>query len=549
MESDSEDKYLPSDPESAKSVNQAEDSVINSPQAGIEESQSLVSGSENSSPKVSSRSITKKRKLDLKDDPEYRLKRARRLYKDGYRTLLNDVIQDAISRIEIEDSSKLSASQIGLTIWSSKEKEKLFCALSKKGRNDVHGIALAIGSKAALEVHVYLELLRQAVVKRHLFEPRHNLFSLADVPAASEIDPGCCTVLEETADALSILQQAHEEEVEHDKHGSLWLLDDSAADMLENQLANDRKDSVSTKEILPAVELLNLRNWLGLSDRIFMNSNDLEYNWNTYAVQDETPAIFCTTFLDFYTLTVSITQRLIQSSIFFAMSRLRAGDSRCRQAVRKCDVIAALKVLNMETNSRQFWAKVPRRCHLDVYRSTKSKKDLLTRLEYYEIERLLGQTSGIETASASTSTLSLREQDENLTHAPDTDSSVSEGDPTYESSESEPESFASTENQSHVSDTEKYLRNLHYISEGKQAKKAELLEVEQDNYMEASDRQASVHEDRRLWHLLGRDIMKRAQSSGSPTNSPGTFGEDEDDGQSKDNGKYACAECRKQKVS
>jgi hypothetical protein len=63
------------------------------------------------------------------------------------------------------------------------------------------------------------------------------------------------------------------------------------------------------------------------------------------------PSMTADTAVDFYSLAVSVTRRLVQSSLFFAMSRLRSsnrsGNDR-KGYIRTRDVRAAIEVLNMK---------------------------------------------------------------------------------------------------------------------------------------------------------------------------------------------------------
>jgi hypothetical protein len=68
--------------------------------------------------------------------------------------------------------------------------------------------------------------------------------------------------------------------------------------------------------------------------------------------------------MDFYALTMSITRRLVQSAIFFAMTRLhglRAMGRERGKFVRTRDVRAALDVLNMKHGRAGFFVDVARR--------------------------------------------------------------------------------------------------------------------------------------------------------------------------------------------
>lgn len=73
--------------------------------------------------------------------------------------------------------------------------------------------------------------------------------------------------------------------------------------------------------------------------------------------QNQTPSMTADSVVDFYSLAISVTRRLIQSSIFFAMTRLRGatrkGHDR-KNHIRMSDVRAAIEILNMKHRRPSF---------------------------------------------------------------------------------------------------------------------------------------------------------------------------------------------------
>ncbi|MCJ1256489.1 hypothetical protein MMC24_004310 [Lignoscripta atroalba] len=496
MEDDTEDEYLPSEEEGVLSAKEAENLVTDEgiPDSAKSQTTTRYSSTVNQVPRP--KTTSKKRKPEIQDDAECRYKRSRKFYSDGYRRLLNDVIYDAATASERHDSVQLPSSQIGITLWSPEEKEKLLCGLSRKGRINVHAIASAVGTKSVPEVDVYVRLLHQAMLDQHLQERHHGMLGFAEIPAAFEIGSECTVALDEAADALSTLQRHGEEEIERKKHGKLWLLDESTADLLDND-----DGEIEPEEMVPAFEVLDLKRFLELSRRIFMNSKNLEENWISYAAQDEAPSIMCTTFLDFYSLVVSITRRLVQSSIFFALSRIKATDSSSythRRAVKKNDISVALKVLGVPVDSRRFWTGVARRGNLNVYEKIRTNKETRTRLQYDEVERLLCQASERE----GTSSVAISDEEAVVPSQVDSSgSSSSDEEPMHEDYDVESVPY---DDPSDMSGNEFSFRHLHYNSAKHRAKSAERLEKDQDTYADALDHQASLEEEQRLWKILRR---------------------------------------------
>ncbi|EON69789.1 hypothetical protein W97_09052 [Coniosporium apollinis CBS 100218] len=350
---------------------------------------------------------------------------------EEYRKLLNENILDARKRFDGASPNGLNDSQISASVWTASEKNIFFSALTRLGRHACSGIASAIGTKSELEVRSYLLLLDEGLAEVSLRNPK-SLLRFRNIPAAVELSEVCCEELEEPGDVLSQEQRALEEKYEVHKHGSSWLLDSNAARELEsyckqeslynteipdtqNQRADDtiepdasetskfptdKKAAGNALDALPAARLLKPRTWLELSTRVFMNSGDQSssINWQTIVEPSEEPSIYHTAFSDFHRLTVSITQRIVQATLFQAMTRLRAASGPSKRprtrAVERGDVLTALAILGMKTDAKHFWATAPRRCGLSVFHKppgANSTNDDGPPLDYAELERLLSR--------------------------------------------------------------------------------------------------------------------------------------------------------------
>jgi hypothetical protein len=151
-----------------------------------------------------------------------------------------------------------------------------------------------------------------------------------------------------------------------------------------------------------AMELFRVRNWLGLSERVFMNAAVEEYNWASVA--EEPPAIRATALQDFQALAVEMTRRLVAATIFVAESRIKARRllyPNARSRVWTQDVEAAALSLGLPTNSRAFWAKSARRLRLgvvddgdedEVEWDDEGEQELMS---YDDVEAALGLKNGV----------------------------------------------------------------------------------------------------------------------------------------------------------
>jgi RNA polymerase I-specific transcription initiation factor RRN5 len=454
--------------------------VCNTPQESLKNSKHL-----------NTKEVSKKRKrISLQAQPS-QLKRLKAHYNDDYRQLYNETVKDIVYESPSQCQKVLEPSQIGITIWSSGEKETFFTALAKRGRGDLSGIARAIGTKSEFEVHVYLKLLQDAVVREHLFNRRNQLFDVSAAPAAFEVSAICSAALEISAEALGVLQQRAEDKLQKKKHHDLWLLNQKAAGWAISCLRRGPKGENEVRERLPAAELLDLEMYLNLSTNVFMNSSEGDGNWREYCYKNEKPAISFTAFSDFHTLAVSITRRLIQSSLFFAMSRLRAttvSKFTPQQAVRRQDITAALDVLGMKHNSQKFWTGVATRCALNVFDDDGNDDPL----SFPEVEKRLSEwgskgeddgfqnrnsdnTKGCSATPRTVTSLSSLEEDSDVsgyTSDCSTGSSSESIDSSSDLPTNPPDAPRSNQNP--------------------------------DIYAEALDAKASLQEEQRLWNLLGK---------------------------------------------
>ncbi|KAL2036538.1 hypothetical protein N7G274_010723 [Stereocaulon virgatum] len=430
-----------------------------------------------------------------------RIKRLKPFYNDGYRELFNQTVKEIASE-GTSDNDSLPSTQVGATSWSSREKETLFSALGKKGRHDLRGIAIDIKSKSESEVHIYLQLLEKSSADSHTYGPSSNVVSIIEIKAAAEISQDCSVALDLAAEALSALQQKQEEKWEKKQHPENWLLTPNIAEWADHQFNVGEEGENVLSRALPAATLLNLKTFLSLSTRFFMNSSTPENNWRTYAERGQCPSIMHTAFSDFHTLAVSITKRLIQSSLFFAMSRLRAMDDpghyTNRRHVKRRDVVAALNVLSMEASARKTWTRTARKCKLRVYEEVKGRKALGRRYGYDEIESILASSSvGTRgryrrTPEAADNAFKLQGQES---------AASSTEDATGDDMSSVPSS--GDEDRSILDDAD--LMKSSADGNDKKASDSQLFDQLQDDYADFLDQRASQREEYSLWESLGKN--------------------------------------------
>ncbi|EGR51891.1 uncharacterized protein TRIREDRAFT_37933, partial [Trichoderma reesei QM6a] len=308
-----------------------------------------------------------------------------------YLELLNEEIQDAAQRISFGDQEPLPASQIGLTIWSPAEKQSFFEAVARLGKHDLPGIAARVGSKSIVEVSQYLMHLHDACDSRRQQVSR-SILELAEYPAAVEISQQCCHAQEEAADEISVKQEVREEMREQSRWGDIWDVTPKVAKKLSRDVHLHSQDANIPSDVPQFAQLFHLSKWLELSARLFMNSSVPANNWNS--IDEDPPSMWATTFDDFYSLAVSVTRRLVQTTLFMAMSRIRSKTAigwKIRDMVLPQDVEAAISSLNMACKSNEAWIGSARRLRLDVYEEPPEwdEEPEEDRMTYEQVERAL----------------------------------------------------------------------------------------------------------------------------------------------------------------
>lgn len=313
----------------------------------------------------------------------------------SYRDLLNSNIAEVLQPTEISGSDALPPSQIGTSFWTSKEKDQLFAAIQSHGPGDLQALALAVGTKSEPEIKAHILLLQEGV--RELDAKATQQFGPTDVSAAVETEPDLLETEELLATAIEERARVVEEAREKQQWGEeSWLIDDDAAASFEDRYGSSNAETTkdgnvedsrpetshntsdnepSDKRLISSTELLNAAKFLQLSRTLFMNSIDPEMNWQTLSQEEELeqrPSIRRTAFDDFHNLVVSLTRRLMQASLFQALSRLRASsESRLLPYVNSFDVAAARETMGLKTQRPEYWVDAVKRCDIEVYSDSK----------------------------------------------------------------------------------------------------------------------------------------------------------------------------------
>lgn len=462
----------------------------------------------------------------------------------AYRDLLNSEIAEASGQVSHVKADALPPSQIGACFWTSQEKDKFFEALSCRGSGDLPCLSAAIGTKSQFEVKAYILLLEEGVRELDVAGRAREKFELADAPVAAEISEECLEVEESIAKELDRRVQEREEAKEQERWGEEdWLIDEdvAAAIATEFEIGNEKaiktedneddgpidtetprsrsndEENDSNSTSLSSDQLLNASNFLQLSRCLFMNSKDPDLDWRTVAEDDDTnpsPSMRRTAFEDFYNLAISLTRRLVQASIFQALSRLRSSsDPRLVAGVNRHDVYVAREIAGPKTEGQEYWANAVRRCGIEVYRESRRFKandgrkgtKVGYRLTRDELEEALGVKSREKGADASVRADASDTDDDYGADEPDSDahtiaSSSDDGDNDQSDEEREEETISRGRTKS---PSENRKRPLSPPSFDRTERK----------YLEALDQINSTQEENGLRSAFGLEGLPKSRSS------------------------------------
>jgi RNA polymerase I-specific transcription initiation factor RRN5 len=163
-------------------------------------------------------------------------------YSDDYRVLFNGYVAQAATRFDDDESTLLYSKQVGSSVWSPTEQAVFFAAIERLGKDNVPGIAGAIGSKTPTQVRDHVLMLQDAATKQG-----DAKLTLRDIPAAIEVGYACENRLEEAGDALAWFQERLEASLEQERYGEYWLITPAIAESIEhdyNGSARPRSASV-----------------------------------------------------------------------------------------------------------------------------------------------------------------------------------------------------------------------------------------------------------------------------------------------------------------
>jgi len=165
------------------------------------------------------------------------------LFNDAYRLLFNAEVARAAARFETADgqNQQHGTKHVGASRWSAREQNVFYAALGRLGRDNVAGIAGAIGTKTIPETQELLLLFEDASIPAD-----EAALTLCDIPAAFDVSRECSRQLELAAEALAWYEETCEANQERDKYGSYWLITPQVADDIETAINSDRRRATTS---------------------------------------------------------------------------------------------------------------------------------------------------------------------------------------------------------------------------------------------------------------------------------------------------------------
>jgi len=468
-------------------------------------------------------------------------KKARlRGFTTAYRDLYNDEIVDANRRHDLDTLDSLQPSQIGGSIWTTKEKQDLFNKLPRLGRHDVRKLSAVVGSKSEAEVHEFLLLLQQGSVESSLSAKQQDL-GPEDLPAAIEVPPDCEKALDRAAKAMASKVEQLDQEAAQKRHGDTWLLTSELANEIEEALDGRDSQKLETRpvtrqsataqerdgndhdigETVPSSKLLHLGNWLELS-QLFMEpaAEHGDGWWSLVESEDDGPSIYHTAFSDFENLTVMLTTRLIQTAMFQAMSRIRASDQvKPGLNVRRQDVVAATQILNLNDNWSEFWIGCARRNQIKVYANRRVKagdnqqtgKGIYSNSRFVNLENRKRSRNGYQLTYDEVEA-ALRTSGDWTEEPPSIPNIESNPLPSSEEAPDDQDLYDNSDFWTEGSDSERPQDSTTYTRDQRQQER--IRNHAEDAYLEALDQKASEAETARLWTILNyapTDVKKEEE--------------------------------------
>jgi RNA polymerase I-specific transcription initiation factor RRN5 len=445
------------------------------------------------------------------------------VYNDQYQELFREHVE---TERDEHQAGHYQSSQLGAVIWNPAEKERLFEAVARIGRRNLPSLAQRVGTKSQLEIKAYLDRLQSEEIDRQLFEKQPKNLSQAEIPAAIEIGPECEAQLEQAADALAAFQEQYDNAAGQQDIALPFVITHDIASQLDEETDNAvprlDADNVAVLEAMSDLDhpyaLFNLRMFVELSESVFMHGSfHKSYDsWHDFAEEGETPAITQHVITEFYNLVLSLTRRLLQTTLFMTQSRIRASTTKyhkCSKTVKPDDVYAALRTLKVENDLWSYWTGLPRRHGFKVVSGSHRKGESDTdTLSYDEVEAALSvrhfrgrrRSLSVVSSAAGESGSELEEsrggmdEDEQVVSSSDPEADDESGSPAADSDTSVAQAAMITSEDEAAGGKQPGQSIRLPANERKR-----LREEEQDQYLEEMDQRSRQQEEARLTSLLG----------------------------------------------
>ena len=246
------------------------------------------------------------------------------------------------------------------------------------------------------------------------------------------------------------------------------------------------------------------------------------------------PAIRYSALADLHDMVITMTRRLVQTTIFMAESRLRSTESPVfspEQVIRQADVKTAISALDMPLNAWQYWIKMPRRTGVKVVEHLLNMK--------YKYPETLGIDEVEQRLSEIGKKLMARFGPDSLSSSMENSFGCVDA-PGQDGEDEETETEEVEEVEEVVGDDEVLNSRLLPAALRRKAEKLRQQEEKEDKYLEALDIKRSISAEKDLWRMFGclGDLDKDDPSSQrdtlaaehAPPIDGDWFGSDEDDG-------------------
>lgn len=320
----------------------------------------------------------------------------------SYVALLNEDIQDFYEhlhpRVQEKEEDHLDVELNATVPWNDEELDLLYRGIERFGSHNCRDLAsyLTAAGRSRSEIEVASRIaLHDRGLEQVIDRPSSVGSGLPvpppTVPIALELSNALTAALAEEAARCERQCLEKEEAEENARFGSsMWRLDVRDAIEWEESLEGEDGECDFSPLNRPELSELIPVNWILLMERVYMNGATCDGRYWQESIEERSPGIRIAALQDFRQIMRDITSRLISAAILVCGDRReRCNNMAEPREIERRDVKEAIKLLNLPSNTMNYWQELPRRLGLTVLKKRRSCGQEGNILAYDEAERRL----------------------------------------------------------------------------------------------------------------------------------------------------------------